>query len=167
MTNTGAIHKCDRDTPHNVRTILKPSCLELLHKQVVITSEDFDARVTCGNEASKKMHMPIGTVITGHNCTIEGSPANHNTWALQNAEESVKGQNPMFIQNPSYTYNLLGVKMQVKDMIIIALATISVLVSLALGLLYFTRKKQEQETALQAYEREVAYQQRGYPIANI
>ena len=53
MTNTGAIHKCDRDTPHNVCTILKPTCLELLNKQVVITSEDFDARVTCGNEASK------------------------------------------------------------------------------------------------------------------
>ena len=73
----------------------------------------------------------------------------------------------MFIQNPSYTYELLGVKMQIKDMIIIALATISVLVSLALGLLYFTRRRQEQETALQAYEREVAYQQQGYPIANI
>ena len=73
----------------------------------------------------------------------------------------------MFVQNPSYTYELLGVKMQVKDMIIIALATISVLVSLALGLLYFKHKKQEQETALQAYEREVAYQQKGYPIANI
>ena len=73
----------------------------------------------------------------------------------------------MFIQTPSYTYELLGVKMQVKDMIIIALATISVLVSLALGLLYLKHKKQEQETALQAYEREVAYQQKGYPIANI
>ena len=57
--------------------------------------------------------------------------------------------------------------MQVKDMIIIALATISVLVSLAFSLLYFTRKRQEQETALQAYEREIAYQQQGYPIVNI
>ena len=84
---------------------------------------------------------------------------------MQSAEEAAKDQNPMFIQNPSYTYELLGVKMQVKD--IIALATISVLVSLALGLLYFTRKKQEQESALQAYEREIAYQQRGYPIVSI
>ena len=71
------------------------------------------------------------------------------------------------MQTPANVYSLFGIKLQIKDMIIITLASISVLVSLAFGLLYFKKKNQEQETALQAYEREVAYQQRGYPIANI
>ena len=78
-----------------------------------------------------------------------------------------KGQDPVFIQTPASVYAIFGVKLQMKDIIIITLATISILVSLALGLGYFKHKKQEHETALQAYEREVAYQQKGYPIVNI
>ena len=169
MTNNGALHKCPRTTPSNVRLFIKPNCLELLHKQVVITSEKFDARMTCGTEGSKKMHIPAGTVITGYNCSVSGASSGQSssTWDLQQAMEVDKGQDPVFIQTPASVYAIFGVKLQMKDIIIITLATISILVSLALGLVYLKHKKQEHETALQAYEREVAYQQKGYPIVNI
>ena len=147
MLQNGPNGKCPRKNAEDTNMAIIPNCRKLKGNTIIISGKARTSTLRCAGKAEETISLSIGTTTTPGECNLDTTTGQEKrNWQFHEPE---KEEEVEYITPPIHP--MLGM-LAMKDLLIIGLATASILLSLGLGLAYIHFKRAESRNQLAAYE---------------
>ena len=159
MLQNGPNDKCPRKDAADTNMAIIPQCPKLQGNTIIISGTAKTSTLRCAGKPEEIISLSVGTTTTPGECKLDTTKClEKRNWQFHEPEKEEEIEYIMLPVHP-----LLG-NLSLKDLLIIGLATASILLSLGLGLAYIHLKRTEGRNQLAAYENALRIQR--YTIRN-
>ena len=148
ITQSGSYNHCPNKSAGSIQNIVTPNCPELHGRTFVVTGEELDLAVSCNGQAPEHVVIKPGTTPLGEGCNVENTKTRmQDEWSFNAPQELEHLTQQHYPLDNSILWGL-----NLRDIIIIILVTLSTLLSLGTGVLCYFKFRRRSQNHLEAYK---------------